>query len=50
MGSISQTYMDRVFKRFDLNDPVVVNVPMDPGFTLTAEDFKEVRSEEMTRG
>ena len=36
------TYLDRIVKRFDLNDTVVVKVPMDPGFTLTAEDFEEV--------
>ena len=41
------TYIDRIVKRFDLNDTVVVKVPMDPGFTLTAEDFEEVPSEEM---
>jgi hypothetical protein len=38
---------DRIVKRFDLNDTVVVKVPIDPGFTLTAEDFEEVPSEEM---
>jgi hypothetical protein len=38
------TYLDRIVKRFDLNDTVVVKVPMDPGFTLTAEDFEEVPS------
>ena len=31
----------------DLNDAVVIKVSMDPGFTLTAEDFEEVSSEEM---
>ena len=41
------TYLDRIVKRFDLNDTVVVKVPMDPGFTLTAEDFEKVSSEEM---
>jgi hypothetical protein len=41
------TYTDHIVKRFDLNDTVVVKVPMDPGFTLTTEDFEEVSSEEM---
>ena len=41
------TYIDRIVKRFDLNDTVVLKVPMDLGFTLTTEDFEEVSSEEM---
>jgi hypothetical protein len=39
--------IDHIVKRFDLNDTVVFKVPMDPGFTLTTEDFEEVSSEEM---
>ena len=41
------TYIDRVVQKFDLNDTVVVKVPMDPGFTLTSEDFQDVTSGEM---
>ena len=43
----SATYIDRIVKRFDLNDTVEVKVSMDPGFTLTVEDFEEVSSGEM---
>jgi hypothetical protein len=46
-SSSTTTYIDHLVKRFDLNDTVVVKVPMDPGFTLTTEDFEEVSSEEM---
>jgi hypothetical protein len=47
LSELGDTYIDHIVKRFDLNDAVVVKVPMDPGFTLTTEDFEEMPSEEM---
>ena len=40
-------YIDRISKRFALEDTRLVETPLEPGFTLCAEDFAEVPSEQM---
>jgi len=41
------TYIDKIVKRFGLEDSRKFATPMEPGFVLTEEDFKEEPSESM---
>jgi hypothetical protein len=41
------TYIDKIVKRFVLEDSRKFATPMEPGFVLTEEDFKEEPSESM---
>ena len=41
------TYIDKIAKRFGLEDCRKVTTPMEPGFAVTAEDFVEEPTESM---
>ena len=41
------TYIEKIAKRFGLEECRKVTTPMEPGFTLTEEDFADEPSEEM---
>ena len=41
------TYIDRVVRRFGLEETKIYKTPMDAGFALTEEDFKEEPTEDM---
>lgn len=41
------TYIDRIVKRFKSEDSKIFKTPMDPGFVLTKDDFKEEPTEDM---
>ena len=41
------SFIDRLAERFDMKECRRVDIPMDPGFNLTEEDFKEEPSQDM---